>query len=260
MLEVLCKSLISKYVSSASEDETLEKKNRQVRYGPFKDVASLSYSLARVHFTKNEPIPMFTEASRTIEVSHWGNINVDEHFEIFNEAARVKGEWGRVDYNMYNPADGKSAIKNFQIDLPRYIRGLYYYDFIGNISTSNAFRNEEHVDFSLDPRFPIFGGWKTDWNIGYNIPTKYHLFYDLLKPENFVFNFTFLHDFDDIIAENYTLKVVLPEGATDIKVHLPFSVDSEERSSLFSTLDYIGRPVVVLKKANVVSSLHQDYF
>jgi len=28
--------------------------------------------------------------------------------------AAVKGEWGRVDYNMYNPTDGKSAIKNFK--------------------------------------------------------------------------------------------------------------------------------------------------
>lgn len=119
---------------------------------------------------------------------------------------------------MYNPNDGRNAIKSFQINLPRYIRGLYYYDFIGNISSSNAFRDHEKVAFSIEPRFPIFGGWKTDWNQGYNIPTKYHLFYDLLNPENYVLNFTFLHNFEEIIAENYTLKVILPEGATNIKV------------------------------------------
>jgi len=86
-------------------------------------------------------MPIFTEVKRQIQISHWGNINVDEHFELFNEAAGVKGEWGRVDYNMYNPNDGKNAIKNFNIDLPRYIRGLYYYDFIGNISSSHAYRD-----------------------------------------------------------------------------------------------------------------------
>jgi len=58
-------------------------------------------------------MPIFTTATRHIEISHWGNINVEEHYEVFNEAAGVKGEWGRVDYNQYNPMDGKQAIKNF---------------------------------------------------------------------------------------------------------------------------------------------------
>jgi len=44
-------------------------------------------------------MPIFTEGSRTIEVSHWGNINVEEHFEMFNEGAGIKGEFGRIDYN-----------------------------------------------------------------------------------------------------------------------------------------------------------------
>lgn len=45
-----------------------------------------------------------------------------------------------------------------------------------------------------------------------------------------------------------------------LQAHLPFEVGSEERGSYFSTLDYIGRPVVIIKKANVISSLHDKYF
>jgi len=56
-------------------------------------------------------MPIFTEGTRTIEVSHWGNINVEEHFELFNEGAGIKGEFGRIDYNQYNPSDGRNAIK-----------------------------------------------------------------------------------------------------------------------------------------------------
>jgi len=48
----------------------------------------------------------------------------------------------------------------------------------------------------------------------------------MLNPENYVFNFTFLHTVEDVMTENYTLKVILPEGATNIKVHLPFAVDT----------------------------------
>jgi len=88
------------------------------------------------------------------------------------------------------------------------------------------------------------------------MPTRYHLFYDQKKPDNFVFNFTFLHDYKDIVTENYTVKVILPEGATNIKVHVPFKLDSEERSLHFSTLDYWGRPVVVLRKDNALMGLH----
>ena len=161
---------------------------------------------------------VFTDASRTIEVSHWGNILVEEHYTIFNEGAGVKGEWGRVDFNMYNPAHGKTAVKALGIDLPRYVRGLSYYDFIGNISSSSAKREENKVALEIEPRFPVFGQWNTDFNLSYNMPTRYHLHYDADHPQNYVLNFTFMHNFEDILTENYTLKVILPEGATNIKV------------------------------------------
>lgn len=50
------------------------------------------------------------------------------------------------------------------------------------------------------------------------MPTKYHLFNDEKEPNRYYFNYTFLHDYNDILAENYTLKIILPEGATNIKV------------------------------------------
>ena len=41
---------------------------------------------------------------------------------------------------------------------------------------SNAERKADHVAFNIEPRFPIFGQWKTDWNQGYQMPTEHHLF------------------------------------------------------------------------------------
>ena len=192
-----------------------------------------------------------------VEISHWGNIKVDEFFEVHNLAAKIAGEFGRVDYNSYNPNDGKSAIKNFQIDLLPYIKGLYYYDFIGNISSSNAHRDVDQVRFQIQPRFPIFGGWKTDFNIGYNMPTRYHLFQD---GERYMFNFTFMHDFKDVVTENYTVKVVFPEGSSDIKLHIPFDIDSKHFETQFQTLDYEGRPTLVIKKKNALTFLNDAHF
>ena len=92
----------------------------------------------------------------------------------------------------------------------------------------------------------------------YNMPTRHHLMKD--QNNRFILNYTFDHDFNEIIAENYTLTVILPEGSTKIKVHLPFEVDSIEESLSFSTLDYIGRPKISIRKSNVISKLHKVPF
>lgn len=76
--------LDTRQMVSITEDETLDKKSKQVSYGPFKDVEPLKHEFMRVHYQKNTPLPIFTESSRTIEISHWGNINIEEHFELFN--------------------------------------------------------------------------------------------------------------------------------------------------------------------------------
>ncbi len=69
---------------------------------------------------------------------------------------------------------------------------MYYWDYIGNISSSNAHRDMDEVPFRIEPRFPIFGQWKTDWSQGYSMPTRFHLFKLEDKPERYVFNFTFI--------------------------------------------------------------------
>lgn len=172
-----------------------------------------------VHFEYNEPMPMFTEATMEIVVSHWGNIAIDEYFVLKNEAAKIKGEYSRADYyqvSEHGYSGGDTSIKSLHTTYPRHIHDLYYYDFIGNISSSNAYRDEEKVELAIEPRFHIFGQWKTDWHMGYNVRNKHNLFYDPLHPEMFTFNFTFMHSLGTFMTEDYQLKVMLPEGATDI--------------------------------------------
>jgi oligosaccharyltransferase complex subunit alpha (ribophorin I) len=121
-----------------------------VKYGPFKNVEALTFAELMFHYRHNKPLPIFQEVKKTIEVSHWGNILVDEYYEMFNEAAGVKGEFGRVDYQHWDPSRAQYAIKSLQTSLPHYIRGLYYWDYIGNISSSSAFREEEEVKFRIE--------------------------------------------------------------------------------------------------------------
>lgn len=52
------------------------------------------------------------------------------------------------------------------------------------------------------------------------MPTRYHLFQEAESPSRYIFNFTFIHDYSNFLAENFTLKVILPEGSTNFKVSL----------------------------------------
>ena len=128
-------------------------------------------------FTYKYPLPTITQSTRDIFVSHWGNIAVDEYYIMHNDAAGINGQFSRVDYQPHiNPEHGANAIENIETQLPGYIHDLYYYDYIGNISSSNAERKDNMVNFNLHFRFPLFGQWKTDWNMGYNMPSQHNLF------------------------------------------------------------------------------------
>lgn len=70
-----------------------------MKYGPYKDVEPFTSHPIYVHATFNTPNPIFKNVTRTITISHWDNIQVDEYYELHNEVATLVGEFGRVDYN-----------------------------------------------------------------------------------------------------------------------------------------------------------------
>lgn len=118
---------------------------------------------------------------------------------------------------------GKSALKTLEINMHRNSRNLFYYDQIGNISTSNAWKDSEGLHMRIKPRFPLFGGWKTDWYQGYDLATKFALFNDKENSDKFVFDYSFCFPYNSIIADHYKLKIVLPEGAKNYHVLFIFN-------------------------------------
>jgi oligosaccharyltransferase complex subunit alpha (ribophorin I) len=59
------------------------------------------------------------------------------------------------------------------------------------------------------------GGWKSNFYVGYNLPSKFHI---STEGENYMVNLTYGLPYGDVLAKNYTMKVVLPDGARDVKV------------------------------------------
>lgn len=58
----------------------------------------------------------------------------------------------------------------------------------------------------------MFGGWKTDFYMGYNVPSQYALFNRRGDPTKFVLNIPFGTNFDDLVVDEMVVRVILPEG------------------------------------------------
>ena len=112
-----------------------------VSYGSYKGTSAFDVKSVRIHFENNFPFCVFKKAEKSIEVSHWGNIAIEEKYLMRNEGALLSGEYGRVDFNEYTDQAGASALKSLDAEYPIHTWGMYYTDDIGNISTSNAYRD-----------------------------------------------------------------------------------------------------------------------
>lgn len=67
------------------------------------------------------------------------------------------------------------------------------------------------------------------------------------------------HIYDNMVVDDATIRVILPEGASDIRLRLPFSINREKDEIRKTYLDTVGRTVVVLRKRNLIENHIQDF-
>ncbi|KAD7480013.1 hypothetical protein E3N88_03149 [Mikania micrantha] len=232
----------------------------ELKYGPYEDQPSFSYTPILVHFENNNPFAVVEELVREIEISHWGNLQVTEHYTLVHNGARHKGGFSRVEYQSRPTISGVSSFKHLLVKLPPRVHSVYYRDSIGNISTSHLRTSFSKSEMEIEPRYPLLGGWKATFVIGYGLPLEDVLF-ESADGKRYL-NFSFGCPIAETLVNKITNKVVLPEGSKNPTAVVPFSVERRAETS-YSYLDIVGRPVVVLEKENVVpehNSLFQVYY
>ncbi|KAF3321095.1 dolichyl-diphosphooligosaccharide--protein glycosyltransferase subunit 1A [Carex littledalei] len=225
----------------------------ELRYGPFEEQPAFSYSPVVVHFENNNPFAVANELVREIEISHWGNVRVTEQYTLSHGGARLKNGFSRIEYQARPYVRGASSFRTLVARLPPRANSVYYRDEIGNISTSHLWGDSQRTQLEIEPRFPIFGGWKTTFTVGYDLPLQDFLFE--ADGGKRVLNITFGCPIGEILVEKHIVKVVLPEGSKDISVATLFPT-KQSQAVKYSHLDIVGRPVVVLEKDNVVPELN----
>ncbi len=125
-------------------------------------------------FEHGAPFLAVRSLKRQIEVSLWGNIAVEDQIEVEHYGARLRGPFSRLDYQ--RGVGMHASVNSLKMILPAAARDIYYRDEIGNISTNHVRKLYDSVEVDIQPRFPLFGGWKTFYVIGYNLPAHENLY------------------------------------------------------------------------------------
>ena len=204
--------------ANAENKEDPQRQGTTLTYGPYAEVpAGVQQTVsARYDFTK--PLIHATLLERDIEVSHWGgNLATEERYWLENRGATLKNHFSRVQWQQqafYNPPT--SAAKELHFALAVGSLNPYFTDDIGNVSTSRFRSNIREASLELKPRYPLFGGWKYKFRVGWDADLKNFL--RKLKTGNgYVLKVPFLEgprEVEGVEYEKVVLTIVLPEGAT----------------------------------------------
>ncbi|KAI3923079.1 hypothetical protein MKW92_031775 [Papaver armeniacum] len=239
----------SNKVESFTRVEPTNRAGAEIKYGQYDNRTPYSYSPILVHFENNSPFSVVEELVREVEISHWGSLQITEHYTLAHAGARHKGVFSRVEYQSRPSISGVSSFKQLIARLPPRVHSAYYRDGIGNISTSHLRTSNSKSELEIEPRYPLFGGWKATFVIGYGLPLEDFLF-ESADGKRYL-NFTFGCPLVNTVVDKFTMKVVLPEGSKDPSAIVPFPIEQHLETS-YSYLDVVGRTVVVLEKKNVV--------
>jgi oligosaccharyltransferase complex subunit alpha (ribophorin I) len=268
--------------TSVFNDDTITRDDDKITYGPFTNVLALARSIVEIHYVCNAPFVTFTKVIRELEVSHHGNLAVEEHYSLLHTGAKLKGSFSRHDYQR-DPNGQPSSYRYLTAHLPATAFDIYYRDIIGmsvtiskplpplhrftinlfgislycrgdvgNVSTSHVRKGRGAMIMDIEPRYPIMGGWSADFYIGYSVPLTDFLATDATDSARFILTAPFATPFPVAAIDEIEVRVILPEGASTIQWRTPFDVDSDDYGSRQTYLDLAGRPMLVLKKSNVV--------
>lgn len=83
-------------IESYTKLENTKLQGYEIKYGPYKNLLPFSYSPIVVHFESKAAFAVAEKLVREIEVSHWGNVQVTEHYNVVHRGAQLKGEFSRL--------------------------------------------------------------------------------------------------------------------------------------------------------------------
>lgn len=190
------------------------KQGAKLTYGPFDEKAAGAVEPVQVRFEFNRPVNHVAELERDVEVSHWGgNVAFEERYTWIQGGANLTNLFSRVKYQHFRLPTWH-ILREMRFPLRVGSSDPYYTDVIGNISTSHFRSNKREALLEIKPRYPLFGGWKFPFTIGWNSDAQNFL--RKTETGGYVLNVPFLEgpkQAEGVEYEQVQVRVILPEGA-----------------------------------------------
>ncbi|ODV89045.1 hypothetical protein CANCADRAFT_18738, partial [Tortispora caseinolytica NRRL Y-17796] len=217
----------------------------QARIGPV-ELDSLSDDPVFIRFLGDYPLPVVRQLTRDIWVSHHGgSLSIQERYELSNGGAVLAEPFSRLQFMISAQSQFPlNAMNSFDLALEPGVRGAYFVDDIGNVSTSNLHLEKDKSLWSIRPRYPLFGSWNYTFTIGWDSDLSNYL--RVPYKAHHILQVPLIQGPDSFTYDNVSVNIFLPEGATDIKLSSPLPPLSEERFNHFWFLDSTGRPSISL--------------
>lgn len=216
-----------------------------------------------VHYESSGGLPVLSRVEREVDLElsllggGVGSVSVEEHFALHNAGAALVGGFSRIDYHIRQQKG--NSIRELTALLPAGASEVYYRDVIGNISSSHVRPDKAGVTLQIEPRFPVFGGWRTEWYQGYQVSTDAASSGEYLRMNgdgSLTLSFPVHIPYEGLPIEHYSLRVILPDAADILQVRNPLPhISVMSRRYGFLDAPWMGRPVLVMSSSNVVSSL-----
>lgn len=186
-------------------------------YGPYNELPAGAQESVSVRYELTKPLIHASLLERDIEVSHWGgNLATEDRYWLENHAANLSNHFSRVSWattQYYNPPT--TALKEFRMPLKIGSLNPYFTDDIGNVSTSRFRSNSREALLELKPRYPIFGGWRYSFRVGWDSDLGAFL-RKLSRGNKYILKVPFLEGpklAEGVAYRKVEVRVLLPEGA-----------------------------------------------
>ena len=195
-----------------------ERQGSTFTYGPYEKAPAGAEEEASVRYEFTKPLIHASLLERDIEVSQWGgNIATEERYWLTNQGAHLSTQFSRLQWAMTQHYPGPtSALKELKMPLKIGSVDPYFTDDIGNVSTSRFRSGAREANLELKPRYPVFGGWKYNFKVGWNNNLKAFL-RKLKMGDGYVLRMPFLEGpkmGEGVSYAKIELRFILPEGAT----------------------------------------------
>jgi oligosaccharyltransferase complex subunit alpha (ribophorin I) len=136
----------------------------------------------------------------------------------------LKGHFSRLEHQTqaFYKRSASHVLPALTLYLPSGIRNAYYYDLIGNVSTSklrsspSVPKDRQGTQYSileLRPRYPLLGGWNYSFTLGWDMPLEDSASYDK-STGRYIVEVPIMTPVLGAVINEEVLAVILPEGAT----------------------------------------------